>query len=682
MRSPEYKTGLSLATAISACFASNMALAQEAPDKSGSSMETITVVGEKIERSLKDTTSSISVISEEALNSTQYQSVTDAISEIPNVVALSGAVPDIRGVSGNGAAGGFNSISGGAKGRVTTLIDGVAEPFVADFTGDSGIWDVQQIEVYRGPQSTSNGRNSIAGSIYIKTKEPTEQWEGAVRVGYRNQENYLDTSAVLSGPIVEDQLAFRVSAQRLAANTITDETGFADNPPDYDLNKIESDRVRAKLLWTPAEDLKLLLAHSSSNEQGDTGRVYYKATDLDKHERLFFRNIETDVDTTSLKVDYQINQGLSLDVLVAYMDYQWGFDSYEPDPANEQQLLFDENNITLDAKLNFGHQSDVFKGFVGLAYFERDHDVTSAGAYPYNGDDESDSVSVYSEVSYDLSDVLTVIAGARLERESQLRHFIYGEIDSTLDNDTTIFLPKLVVQYDWSPQTTLALSARKGYNAAGGALNFTAQEYYYFNEEKVNTFELSSRSAFADNNVFLSANLFYNDYEGYQALSSTRFITNLDDVVTYGLEMEISATVHEDIELKAGIGLLKTEIKDAGENYPEVEGNELNSAPSVTANLGAKYWLTETFNLGVSVNYVDEYYGDFSNTIERVAGDYSLVRLQGRYEYQNWLVSAYINNALDEDAILSNEPASGRYPDGYVSIVDPRNVGVSVTYSF
>ena len=347
MRSPEYKTGLSLAAAISACFASNMVVAQEAPDKGDSSMETIVVVGEKIERSLKDTTSSISVISEEALNNTQYQSVTDAISEIPNVVALSGAVPDIRGVSGNGAAGGFNSISGGAKGRVTTLIDGIAEPFVADFTGDSGIWDVQQIEVYRGPQSTSNGRNSIGGSIYIKTKEPTEQWEGAVRVGYRNQENYLDTSAVLSGPIVEDQLAFRISAQRLEANTITDETGFADNPPDYDLNKIDSQRVRAKLLWTPTDDLKLLLSHSSSNEQGDTGRVYYKATDLDKHERLFFRNIETDVDTTSLKMDYQINQSMSLEVLVAYMDYQWGFDSYEPNPANEQQLLFDENRYLI-----------------------------------------------------------------------------------------------------------------------------------------------------------------------------------------------------------------------------------------------------------------------------------------------------------------------------------------------
>ncbi|MBL4631240.1 MAG: TonB-dependent receptor, partial [Paraglaciecola sp.] len=246
----------------------------------------------------------------------------------------------------------------------------------------------------------------------------------------------------------------------------------------------------------------------------------------------------------------------------------------------------------------------------------------------------------------------------------------------------TIFLPKLVVQYDWSKDTTLAISARKGYNAAGGALNFTAQEYYYFDEEEVNTFELSSRSVFADGDAFLSANIFYNDYSGYQALSSTRFIINMDEVSTYGLELELTANVSDDVEFKAGLGLLKTDIADAGVNYPDVEGNELNSAPAITANLGVKYWLTETFNIGFSANYVDEYYGDFTNTAERVAGDYSLVRLYSSYEYNDWLVSAYINNALDEDALLSIEPAGGRYPDGYKSIVDPRTMGVSVTYSF
>ena len=82
--------------------------------ESSEPIERITVYGEKIERSLKDTTSSVSVIDKDALDSGQYQSTSDALSEVPNVVVLSGSVPDIRGVSGNGSASGFNSFTGGA----------------------------------------------------------------------------------------------------------------------------------------------------------------------------------------------------------------------------------------------------------------------------------------------------------------------------------------------------------------------------------------------------------------------------------------------------------------------------------------------------------------------------------------------------------------------------------------
>ena len=157
-------------------------VAQNAPTTQGldeSDIETILVIGERDERSLKDTVSSVSVLDGDSLNALRNFSITDAVAEVPNVVALSGAVPDIRGVSGNGSAGGFNSITGGARARVSTLVDGVPEPFVADRTGDSGIWDVQQIEVFRGPQSTLVGRNAIGGMIFVKTKDPTFDWEGA-----------------------------------------------------------------------------------------------------------------------------------------------------------------------------------------------------------------------------------------------------------------------------------------------------------------------------------------------------------------------------------------------------------------------------------------------------------------------------------------------------------------------
>ncbi|MCP8898466.1 TonB-dependent receptor [Gilvimarinus xylanilyticus] len=669
---------------FSACLLSVNAMAADNTDTKSKTrnVEEIIVNGEKISRSLKETTSSVAVISEEELTSLQHVNLRDAISDVPNVVTKSGAVPDIRGVSGNGSAGGFNSISGGAKGRVSILVDGVAQPFVADFTGDSGMWEVEQVEVYRGPQSTSNGQNSIAGSIYIETKQPTQEWEGAARLGYRNEEQYIDSAVALSGPIVQDKLAFRVSFENLDAETITGEEGFDTNPPDYDLNEIKTQRGRAKLLWTPIDNLAATLTYASNNEKGDTGRVFYENTDNGEYNRIFFRNIETDVSTTSLDVDYQINESMSVDVLLAAMDYEWGFDSYEPDPAAEQQLVFDESNLNLDVRFNFGLNNERFNGFVGVAYFERDHDVVSSGAFPYFGDDSSDSEAVYGELTIGLSDRFRVIAGGRYQKESQLRNFTYAPIDSTLDTDESIFLPKLVLQYDITENTTIALGGREGYNGPGGALNFTAQEYSYFDKEEVTTYEFSSRSSFADNTVFLNANVFFNQYEGYQALSSSRFITNMDEVETYGVEVELLASVTESLQLSAGLGLLETEITDAGADYPDVNGNELDSAPGVTANIGAKYWLTDSFSIGATANYVGEYFGDFANTEERVAGDYTLLRLNANYEVGNWLITAFVNNATDEEALLSQEPVSGRYPYGYKSIVDPRNAGASVTYSF
>ena len=270
---------LTLAILSTSVFNSSFALA-EADDAERKNLETITVIGEKTQRTLKDTASSVSVITSEVLDSGQYLSIANVMSDIANVVTLSGAQPDIRGVSGNGSATGFHSFAGGSKARVSTLIDGVAEPFIADLSGDTGLWDIEQVEVFRGPQSTSNGRNSFAGAVIIKTKDPLFDWQGSARLGYRNQENYLDTAFAITGPVVEDELAVRISAQHVDGQGINKGDVYDTNPAvPFDLNELKTSRVRAKLLWKPAdvEALNVMFSHSFNQEKGDSGRNYYLA---------------------------------------------------------------------------------------------------------------------------------------------------------------------------------------------------------------------------------------------------------------------------------------------------------------------------------------------------------------------------------------------------------------------
>ncbi len=649
------------------------------------SMDTIVVTGEKTEKSLKETMSSVAVVDTSLIENGQLASISEALSEMANVVVLTGAVPDMRGVSGNGGATGFNSFSGGSKARVSTLIDGVSQPFVADLTGDTGLWDMEQIEVYRGPQSTSNGRNSIAGAVYMKTKAPTQEFEGAVRVGYRNQDNYFDTAAVISGALVEDVLAFRLSTQYIDGETFSNPPVYDTNPTDQELNKLDTSSTRAKLLYTPFEDLSLQLTYSTYSEKGNAGRKYFEAAEPTDYIPLFQRIMDTESDTTQVNVDYKINENFSLDVLVAYMDYTWAFDAYEPQQSAESDVSMDESNVTLDTKLNFGLNSDFYSGFVGLAYFDRDQDFESVGATYYFGDDSSKSTAIYGESSFNLNSQLTLTAGLRIEREEQVRNFnmaFRGDmLVEQLDDSHTLRLPKLALQYKITEETTLFASARRGYNAGGGALDFTAEDYYYYDEETVNTYEIGSRSVLNNGDLNISANVFYNNFNGYQALSAARRITNIEDAHSYGLELEAYSMLGDQWQLHGGLGLLKTKI-DESSAFPEAVDNDLNSAPELTASLGLSHWFTDNLKVNLSANYVDEFYGDLTNTEERVAGDYTLTRLTISYDSEQWLMSAFINNAFDEQEYTAREPASGRYPQGYVGVVNPQTLGASVTYRF
>ncbi len=196
------------------------------------------------------------------------------------------------------------------------------------------------------------------------------------------------------------------------------------------------------------------------------------------------------------------------------------------------------------------------------------------------------------------------------------------------------------------------------------------------------TYELSSRSRLDDGNINISANVFYNDYEDYQALNSARRVTNIEDAKTYGVEVEASAKLSDAFQINAGLGLLKTEIKRADAAFGDIVGNELNSAPSFTGNIGARYAVTDEFSIGVSGNYVDEYFGSIDNAATREAGGYFLARLNLEYQTANWRITAFVNNAFNAKELTLREPAGGRYPNGFVAIVDPRNIGVSVTYNF
>ena len=138
----------------------------------------------------------------------------------------------------------------------------------------------------------------------------------------------------------------------------------------------------------------------------------------------------------------------------------------------------------------------------------------------------------------------------------------------------------------------------------------------------------------------------------------------------------------KDLQLTAGLGLLSTEVKAANSEFGDIIGNQLSSAPEYTASLGTKFWFTDQLTISASANYVDEYFGDMNNTKERVAGGYTTARFNIDYQVDTWRVSAFINNAFDKKAFTVVEPPGRGTPEGYVAVVEPRSIGINVTYSF
>ena len=171
--------------------------------------EPIIVTGERVKRSLKDTPSSVAVFRKQDLDSMAAPDrIQDVLALVPNVLITGRRdTPVIRGQNSVGELIGLPAFLGGARPRTVMQIDGRTVTFNEFANSSEGLWDVNRVEVFRSPQTTTQGVNSIAGAIFIQTADPTYRFEGRARaIGGRLERRQL--SAVAAGPLIDDQLAF------------------------------------------------------------------------------------------------------------------------------------------------------------------------------------------------------------------------------------------------------------------------------------------------------------------------------------------------------------------------------------------------------------------------------------------------------------------------------------------
>lgn len=664
--------------------------AQEVNDNLNISLDEILVTSELLERSLKKTGNSVVVLDqkdlEEKAGLTTVRNVLEDTANI-SVIHGTGKAPTIRGIDGTGPAEGANAFFAGSRARLNWQIDGRPVGYNEIVWSDLGIWDIDRIEVLRGPQSTLVGRNSIAGTVIINTNDPTFEKEGALQAAGGNYDQRR-VSAMINAPIVDNKLAMRLTADwNKKSSSINYEPFLNVNEPA----DIEALSLRGKVLIKPkiGEGTQLLLTLAHQEHKGPAGEIVVQPF-KDRISNALQQPVHK-LTSNVIGADFEtlVSDNLKLELNASVTNFQ--FKRY----STTSSATLDKDEFIIEPRLRYKNSSG-YEGVVGVYYYHSEQDEYLRFFVDNYFEDKADTVAVYAEGVIPLADTIDLSAGLRYEREERKR--TGGDAGATfvdLNQDDTFeaFLPKLGI--NWSPNETFSWGAQvsRGYNAGGGgvASNFPnpgpALVGYEYEAEYVWTYELYGRQSFNENRIQTTQNIFFSDYKDMQlpfdltpldSRDEAFVVRNADRVITYGAEFGIKAMLTDTITVDGGLGLLWTDIVD----YPNsaVEGNELFTAPNITANLGVT-WKEGNWLVNATARYSDEYFTDINNrpggkTDPRVIADAKVA-----YTYKNFEIFGTVSNIFDTEKPLALYPGATPSLDTAV-LTQPRTflIGVKTVY--
>lgn len=335
----------------------------------------IIVTGQKIARSLQDTQASVAVIDQQAIEDANFRDIYDVLNQTANVASLfDGAGFSIRGLRNTGAG------SGESTSDVASIfIDGVFIPSSLLTNGAFSIWDAQSVEVFRGPQSTIQGRNSLAGAVVIRTVDPGDTFSGDSQIEL-SEFNTFRGSAALTVPVVPGQVSLRLAGDYSRSD------GFQNNVflDRDDIDESEAITGRATLLVTPdfAPDLTIRGTFSYSDNTEGENRVVEELFRQDGQRTSNQNNIDrqgAEAYIASAEITYDLSDEWSLTSVTSYID-STSFFNFDPDSTNptEPNSVDDELQVTRNddriftQELRLSYDGDGVSALLGGYFFDNE----------------------------------------------------------------------------------------------------------------------------------------------------------------------------------------------------------------------------------------------------------------------------------------------------------------------
>ena len=608
---------------------------------------------------------------------------------------------------------------------ISYTVDGVKAGML-DALNPGTLFDLERIEILRGPQGALYGNGAIAGAVNIVTKGPREEFGGEARISYA-EGNDLTLQGTVSGPVVDDRVSFRLTG------FMRDTDGLIDSTTGDDIDFVDQASLRAQLLFTPTGNLSIDLRASWSDVNAGAAmqerfETFDQVNSFSSADFTVDRGIIGEENRESTEVSVKADLELpfaTLTSVTSSMDLDqdiYGSASWSRPPAAGEPPVpgifgpvLGDNAMPGQPFDHFQDLADNFEVFfqdlrltspgdtsvrwiAGVEWLERttvNHLDLGLLLAPAPGspvrafgrfDEKEDEIfGIYAQVNIDLSDTLELtVAGRYDEDEYDTRQFDLAtgatiqNLDSSgnpvdrLTASDSQFQPKVQLSYDWSDDLMTYVTYAKGFR------------FGFFNTgnltrpETTDNFELGFKATLADSLVTVNGAVFNIDYSDQQqsrilAEPPFRTTTNVPSTDINGAELEFSWRAGERLEISGGFGYLDAEISEIN--------TRPDGVPEWTSNLAAEYRqpLANERELFARVDW--RHQGDFLINEAGFVFDIhavDLVNLRIGLETAGWSVSGYVKNALDEQ-YTSDPGFLGFFVRNYSL---PRSMGAEFRYRF
>lgn len=671
------------------------------------------VTAQRREQNVQNVPIAVSAFSATDMERLQISETLDIVRVIPNLVGHNNTGPGtsntyfLRGLGNTESIATFDP-------PVGTYVDDV---YISRQSANNyALFDVERIEVLRGPQGTLFGRNTTAGAVNVITKKPGREFAAMAEVGVGEFNRRMARASIdvpLTTKVLTKLSGFYQENDGFVRSTVTGEKN--DSVEGYGgrlaVRLLPTDAVTWDLAGEYVHDSQLNLVRSlaapETNITGISQRTGAGSL-LDQLRRGEGQGSETETLFFMSNLDWQLGD-VALSFITGYRDESW---KYIIDFVPNGQLGFsafaisniqDTEQFTQEVKAVGTLFGDRLRYTAGIFYIDEQNktdfqDVTCAPATPGGPcafplvlidrlmENGTESLAGYLQLDYKATDRLTLTVGGRYTDEEKdisyasrndrggifsisTAELIAGGVP--VEQSASKFTPKFGAEYQQSDDWLWYVSATQGFKSGGwnarGAAPHTAASYLPFGPEEVWSYEGGFKSQMLDDSMRLNVTAFWAEVSDLQLISGVAnpfggvlFLTqNSGELRSRGIEAEWQWLPTERLSVSMSLGLLDAEYTSI-KPQPVAQittDTEPTRAPDVTGNAGFVYTvpaLGGEFTLGANASYTGEHWVSAANAppVSEVPGRW-LYQARVGYERDRWSATLACKNCSDESYITS-----------------------------